>query len=142
MLAVPALAIEENATVYTGVTTTVVDSEYLDINIWYFITALGIGLMILSNRVKSEPENALYAWMAIPFMLISARYSIMLQSTDIHSIIDAVGIHVQVVKVIQHPEWVGVLMGIIFLLSFINALYISTKKPIERPNPMMGNEEK
>ena len=135
------------ATVYAGNTTSVLDSPYLDINIWFFITAIGIGLIILSNRVKSEPENALYAWLAIPFTLVSAYYSLRLQYTETTVLQDTSGlivvnnstvpaIHIQTVNTITHPEVIAILMGIVFLVAFVNAIYITIKRPVERSNPM------
>jgi len=140
------------ATVYVGNTTSVIDTAYLDINIWYFITALGIGLIVLSNRVKTQPENALYAWLAIPFTLVSAYYSIRLQYTTTKVIEDMSGLvsinnttipalHIHTVNTVYHPEVLGILMGIVFLVAFINAIYITTKKPIERTNPLNDKEE-
>ena len=141
LLLAPVSALEENATIYTGETTIVTDSNYLDINIWYFLTSIGAILIVLSNRVKSEPENALYAWSAIPFLLISARYALMLQTTDTYSVFDTSTsqIHIQIVKTVQHPEWVAILMGIVFLIAIVNAFYISTKKTVERPSSMSNN---
>lgn len=141
----------DSATVYIGNTTSVIDSAYLDINIWYFITAFGLLFIIISNRVKSIPENSLYAWMAIPFTLFSAYYSTRLQYTTTQVISDPTGalfnnttyagIHIQTVSTVYHPEVLGYLAGVVFLVALVNAIYITTKRPVEKTNPMESGKE-
>jgi hypothetical protein len=136
----------ETATVFIGNSSSVVDSPNLDIGIWYFISAIGIILIVLSNRVKSQPENAFYAWLAIPFTLLSAYSSLRLQTTTVliaHSTnVTADGIHIQIVNSVSHPEWITILMAIVFLCAFINAIYITTKSPLERTDPQNTNNNK
>jgi hypothetical protein len=136
--------------VYTNSTTLIVESPFCDINIWYLITLLGFGLLILSNIVPLEKNASLYAILAPLFFGLSAWFSTGLQfsTTGITSSViygNTPKIDVTTGNIIYHVDWLSYLMIVIFLISLVNVFYIFTKKPIEtqkfQRNPYMEPTE-
>jgi len=122
----------------TTMQTTIVDSPYLDINIWMLITLLGLGFMILSNFAKPEQNSALWAIIAPFFLGASAYFTLQLQYMAFVPVADSSNqVHIFGEIVVFHPIWFALVMGIVFIFSCINLFYILTKKPIEKP----GREE-
>ena len=116
------------------VSTSVVDSPYIDINIWYFITFMGLLLMFISNITTKEQNAPLWALIAIFFTFPSAYFANMLSRTTIAQSVASDGsVSVAIQQTVFHPEWLSYLLGIIFVLSFLNIWYIWTRNPIEKP---------
>ena len=122
--------------VYTNSTTSIIDSQFCDINIWYLITLLGFGLLILSNIIPLDKNASLYALLAPLFFGLSAWFANKLQfsTTGITSSViygNTPKIDVTTGNIIYHVDWLSYLMIVIFLISLINVFYIFTKKPVE-----------
>jgi hypothetical protein len=117
-----------------SVKTSIVSTPYIDISIWYFITIMGLLLMFVSNITSKEQNAPLWALLAIFFTFPSAYFANMLSRTTIAQSTASDGtVSVAIQQTVFHPEWLNVILGIVFVLSFINVWYIWTKKPIEKP---------
>jgi hypothetical protein len=117
-----------------SVNTSIVNTPYIDINIWYFITIMGLLLMFISNITTKEQNAPLWALLAIFFTFPSAYFANMLSRTTIAQSTASDGsVSVAIQQTVFHPEWLNVILGIVFVFSFINVWYILTKKPIEKP---------
>ena len=118
-----------------GLNTTdlVINTPYLDFNLWILITLIGLGFLVFS-RWEKNPQNAVLWSLIAPFFLFpSAYFSLMLRQTKL--IVDSTteGVSAQSVNIITHPEWLAVVMFIIAIFSVINFFYYLTYKPIEKP---------
>ena len=116
------------------INTSIVNSPYLSVNLWVFITCIGLFFMVLSNLTSPEQNNSLWALIAPFFIFASAYFALMMQTTTITQNIDTSGlVTVAIQQTVYHPEWLAAIMGIVFLCSIVNVWFVMTRKPIERP---------
>lgn len=145
MIVCPVLAAEfdENYTVTGQIDTTPVNSPYIDAGLWFYITSIGfiaLGLSYLPRKYG----GSLWAMISPLFLFASARFASMLQYTITSTYFEAAtgtGVnaeldewHLLLDYVVYHVDWLAIVMGIIFLLSFINMWYILSRKTIEKPS--------
>jgi len=120
----------------TTITTTIINTQYLDLTIWILIVLLGFGFLILSNIHASWNANAALWALISPFFLFPAAYfSLQIQTMSYVPTLDADGaIHVAIQQTVYHPEWLALVLAIMFILSVINLFYILTRKAVEKPS--------
>lgn len=120
----------------TTITTTIINTQYLDLTIWILIVLLGFGFLILSNIRASWNANAALWALISPFFLFPAAYfSLQIQTMSYVPTLDASGaIHVAIQQTVYHPEWLALVLAIMFILSVINLFYILTRKAVEKPS--------
>jgi len=124
-------AVPTNATI----STTIIDTQYLDLEIWMLIVLLGFGFLILSN-VRAEWNSNAPLWALIsPFFLFPAAYfTLQIQTMSYIASMDSSGvIHMVIQQTVYHPEWLAIVLGIMFILSVINLFYILTRKAVVKP---------
>lgn len=124
-------------TVYSTVDTTIVNSPYLDVNIWILILLLGVLFFIMSRTPYFDNgTRAVWALLCPFFTLGAAYFSSMLQYTSTTTFYNQTANTVQVISehFIYHLDWLAVgLLGILFIFSFINAWAVLMEKPVEKP---------
>ena len=129
LLVSPALADIQNA----SISTTIIDTPYLDFNIWLLITLLGLGLLILSNITSKEQNSALWAVLCPFFTFPAMRFALMIQTMSYVPFVDSSNVvHISIQQTVFHPEWLAFILGVVFIISLVNIWYILTKKPVER----------
>ncbi|MDD2246339.1 MAG: hypothetical protein PHC39_04575 [Proteiniphilum sp.] len=116
----------------TTINTAVVSSPYVDINIWYFITAIGLLLFLISNITTKEQNNSLWAVLCPFFTFPSMYFALNYCVTDVQQTWVNNTQQVMIQQTVYHPEWLAFVFGVIFICSIINIWYVVTKEPIER----------
>ena len=135
--------LDVNTTVYSSVADLIVNTPYLDVEVWKLITLLGLGFLILSNLTTKEQNNVLWALIAPFFLFPSAWFALQLNSPRFTAyVVDNSTVRLQTTNIIFHPEWLAFVMGVIWVLSLINLWMIFIKKPMERTTKQefMGRE--
>lgn len=125
--------IDTNMTSLNSVNDIVVNTPYLDTNLWILITLLGLGFLILSNIAGKDQAATLWAIIAPLFLLPSAYFCTMMSTAS--TAVNYYGINqtfVQRINIITHPEWLALVMGVIFIISLVNIWMVATKNPIEK----------
>lgn len=119
----------------TTITTTIIDTQYLDLTIWILIVLLGFGFLILSNiRAEWNKNAALWAIISPFFLFPSAYFALQIQTMSYVPTVDGAGeVHVAIQQTVYHPEWLALVIAIMFIFSVINIFYILTRKPVEKP---------
>ena len=120
----------------TTISTTIINTQYLDLTIWILIVLLGFGFLILSNIQTEWNKNAALWAIIAPFFLFPAAYfSLQIQTMSYVPTVDSDGvIHVAIQQTVYHPEWLALVLGIMFILSVINIFYILTRKAVVKPS--------
>jgi hypothetical protein len=116
-----------SATVNTSVDTNVIDSTYLDVDIWMLLTVCGWVLFAVSQLTTRQTGNAIWASLCPFFTFASAWFSVFLQRTHVEIFYDSTtGVYnVLSEHFIFHLDWIAVgLFGIIFIFSAINWMHI------------------
>ena len=120
-----------NATVNTNV----VDTPYLDVNIWYFLVAATGFMLFLSNITNVEQGAPLWAMLAPIFGFPAMYYSSMLSKTTVAQYVNYDGSSaVYIQQTVFHPEFITFVAGIIFAISIVNMFYIWTKRDVAMPD--------
>jgi len=119
----------------TSISTTIIDTQYLDLEIWMLIVLLGFGFLILSNVRADWNSNApLWAIIAPFFLFPAAYFTLQIQTMSYVATVDAQGVvRVAIQQTVYHPEWLAIVLGIMFILSVINLFYILTRKAVVKP---------
>jgi len=119
----------------TTISTTIINTQYLDLTIWILIVLLGFGFLILSNiRVDWNANAALWAIIAPFFLFPAAYFALQIQTMSYVPTVDGAGaVHVAIQQTVYHPEWLAIVLGIMFILSVINLFYILTRKAVVKP---------
>jgi hypothetical protein len=119
----------------TSITTTIIDTQYLDLEIWTLIVLLGLGFLILSNvRAEWNTNAALWAIIAPFFLFPSAYFSLQIQTMSYVATVDSLGqVRVAIQQTVYHPEWLAIVLAIIFIFSIINIFYILTRNAVVKP---------
>jgi hypothetical protein len=122
----------------TTISTTIINTQYLDLTIWILIVLLGFGFLILSNiraQWNSQSSQALWALIAPFFLFPAAYFTLQIQTMSYVPTLDAEGaVHVAIQQTVYHPEWLALVLGIMFLFSIINFFYIITRKAVVKPS--------
>ena len=120
----------------TTISTTIINTQYLDLQIWLLIVLLGFGFLILSNiRTEWNANAALWAIIAPFFLFPAAYFSLQIQTMSYVPTVDAAGaVHVAIQQTVYHPEWLALVLAIMFLFSIINIFYILTRKAVVKPS--------
>jgi hypothetical protein len=123
------------ASALTSISTSVIETSYLSLDIWIWLVLFGFGFMILSNMTTPEQNNVLWALIAPFFMFPAAYFASMLQEvtkvSNFNTTSNMTDFSISIS--VYHIDWLAYLLGLMFIFSFINVLYIATKKPIEKP---------
>lgn len=131
-------------TVYTSTSDIIVSTPYIGTGLWYMITAIGLIFLILSNVCGRDQNPVLWAIIAPFFLGPSAYFTIMMRQSVVISMFNSTTeAHVNVVNVVTHPEWLTIVMGIVFIFSLFNVWYHLTAKPVEKTDRsefMGGNQ--
>lgn len=120
----------------TTISTTIIDTQYLDLTIWILIVLLGFGFLILSNIRTEWNANAASLWAVIsPFFMFPAAYfALQIQTMSYVPTVDSDGaVHVAIQQTVYHPEWLALVLAIMFIFSIINFFYILTRKAVVKP---------
>jgi hypothetical protein len=116
-----------SATVNATVDTNVIDSTYLDVDIWMLITVAGWLLFALSQLTTRQTGNAIWASLCPFFTFASAWFSVFLQRTQIEINYDSTSGVYNVLSehFVYHLDWLAVgVFGIIFIFSAINWMHV------------------
>ncbi len=116
-----------SATVNATVDTNVIDSTYLDVDIWMLITVAGWLLFALSQLTTRQTGNAIWASLCPFFTFASAWFSVFLQRTQIEINYDSTSGVYNVLSehFVYHLDWLAVgIFGIIFIFSAINWMHV------------------
>lgn len=119
----------------TTISTTIINTQYLDLTIWILIVLLGFGFLILSNiHAEWNANAALWAIIAPFFLFPAAYFTLQIQTMSYVPTVDGAGeVHVAIQQTVYHPEWLALVLGIMFLFSIINIFYILTRKAVVKP---------
>lgn len=115
------------ASVNASVDTNVIDSTFLDVDIWVLITVSGWALFVLSQLTTRDTGNAIWACLCPFFTFASAWFSVFLQRTQVDISYDSVNDVYNVLSehFIFHLDWLAVgLFGIIFIFSVLNWIHV------------------
>lgn len=120
----------------TTISTTIINTQYLDLTIWILIVLLGFGFLILSNiRAEWNANAALWAIISPFFLFPSAYFALQIQTMSYVPTVDSGGaVHVAIQQTVYHPEWLALVLAIMFLFSIINIFYILTRKAVVKPS--------
>ena len=116
----------------TTISTIIVNTPYLEYNIWVWLLLLGFGFLILSHLTNKDQMNSLWAMIAPPFLITAAYFAnmIAITQTDV-TFVNSTPI-VAINTVVTPQSWLAYFLGIWFVASLISMFYIWTKKPIEK----------
>jgi hypothetical protein len=119
----------------TTISTTIINTQYLDLTIWILIVLLGFGFLILSNiRAEWNANAALWAIIAPFFLFPSAYFALQIQTMSYVPTVDSGGaVHVAIQQTVYHPEWLALVLAIMFIFSVINVFVIVTRKAVIKP---------
>ena len=117
-----ASAAEVNVTVDTPV----VNTPYISEGLWIMITLLGLGFMILANITVKNTGAAIWALISPFFMIASAYFASNIEHVEVTTVYDSATGTFNVLSqhFVYHVDWFAQIMGIMFVLSFINMWYI------------------
>ncbi len=116
-----------SASVNASVDTNVIDSTYLDVDIWMLITVAGWILFAMSQLTTRQTGNAIWASLCPFFTFASAWFSVFLQRTQIEINYDSTSGVYNVLSehFVYHLDWLAVgIFGIIFIFSAINWMHV------------------
>jgi len=127
LLSILLIPIVSAASVNTSVDTNVIDSTFLDVDIWVLITVSGWALFVLSQLTTRDTGNAIWACLCPFFTFASAWFSVFLQRTQVDISYDSVNGVYNVLSehFVFHLDWLAVgLFGIIFIFSVLNWIHV------------------
>jgi hypothetical protein len=110
------------------INTIIVSSPYIDINLWYFIAAIALLLLFISNITTKDQNSALWAVLCPWFSFASMYFALFLSTTTTTQLLLNATWQVQVNQTVTHPEWLAFLFGIVFLASMVNVWWILSGK--------------
>ncbi len=117
------------------VDTTVVNSTYLNVEIWMMIFIIGLVCMFLSHIPGWDKSNPIWACLSPFFTLAAAWFSTSLQYTNTILLSDNTII---LEHYIYHLDWAAVgLLGIVFIFSCLNVAYVLSGRSVQKA----GREE-
>jgi len=127
---------DTNLNVYYGTTDVVISSPFLDLNLFILLFLLGLGFAVLSNVCRKDQGSVLWGIFAIIFENPMAYFALQLKTFSAPYLFNGTAeLHVNIVNVVEHPEWLCVLLVIIGVLLWVNLYYVMTKeKSIEKTN--------
>ena len=126
-----------NTNVSVTVDTTVVNSPYLDVNVWELILLLGLVTMFLSHIPGWDKTNPIWACLSPFFTFTALWFSNSIQYVHVNDYYNnATGNYNIVLEhFIYHLDWIAVgLLGVVFVFSCINVAYVLSGKSITKPS--------
>lgn len=116
-----------SGSVNASVDTNVIDSTFLDVDIWVLITVSGWALFVLSQLTTRDTGNAIWACLCPFFTFASAWFSVFLQRTQVDISYNSVNGVYNILSehFVFHLDWLAVgLFGIIFIFSVLNLIHV------------------
>jgi hypothetical protein len=125
-----------NANVSVMVDTTIVNSTFLDVNIWMLILIIGLVCMFLSHIPGWDKSNPIWACLSPFFTFAAAWFSTSLQYTYTNAFNLGDGTYGMILEHnIYHLDWIATgLLGIVFIFSCLNVAYVLSGRSIQKPN--------
>lgn len=123
---------DTGVTVYGNTTDIVVTSPYVNENLWFIITILGLIFLVLSNIVAKDQNPVLWAIISPILLFWSLWTSSGISSTYLISNFGTTEAHVNAVNIVAPQTGLTIIMGIIFILAAVNLWYCATNKPMEK----------
>jgi len=112
------------------VDTTVVNSTYLNVEIWMMIFVIGLACMFLSHIPGWDKSNPIWACLSPFFTFATAWFSTSLQYTNTILLSDNTII---LEHYIYHLDWMATgLLGVVFIFSCLNVAYVLSGRSIQK----------
>ena len=114
-----------------SVDTTIVNSTYLNVDIWMMVLVLGLVCMFLSHIPGWDKTNPIWACLSPFFTFAALWFSTSLQYTNTVVLSDN---SIILEHYIYHLDWMAIgLLGIVFIFSCLNVAYVLTGNSIKKP---------
>jgi hypothetical protein len=125
-----------NANVSVAVDTTVVNSTFLDVNIWMLILVIGLITMFLSHIPNWDKTNPIWACLSPFFTFTALWFSTSLQYTYTNAFNLGGGTYGMILEHnIYHLDWIAVgLLGVVFIFSCLNVAYVLSGRSVQKPS--------
>ena len=118
-----------------SVDTTIVNSTYLNVDIWMLILVIGLTCMFISHIPNWDKSAPIWACLSPFFTFAALWFSTSLQYTNTVVLSDN---SIILEHYIYHLDWMAVgLLGIVFIFSCLNVAYVLSGNSIKKP----GKEE-
>jgi len=115
------------------VDTTVVNSTYLNVEIWMMIFIIGLACMFLSHIPGWDKSNPIWACLSPFFTFAAAWFSTSLQYVNTIILSDD---SIILEHYIYHLDWMAIgLLGVVFIFSCLNVAYVLSGKSTSVQKP-------